>query len=87
MRPKYRLRSIGKVVCQWSNADQWQGDDWKLVGTALAGLHATIGFEEIPAARTYWRLPTEDLKKYIYDKGQGAARWEDTGEIRARVPP
>ncbi|TMJ84724.1 MAG: ABC transporter substrate-binding protein, partial [Alphaproteobacteria bacterium] len=23
----------------------------------------------------------DDLKKYVYDKGQGAARWEDTGEI------
>ncbi len=23
----------------------------------------------------------EDLKKYVYDKGQGTARWEDTGEI------
>ena len=23
----------------------------------------------------------EDLKKYVYDKGQGSAKWEDTGEI------
>src|SRR6184192_4218545 len=23
----------------------------------------------------------EDLKKYVYDKGHGSARWEDTGEI------
>src|SRR4029450_11872647 len=23
----------------------------------------------------------DDLKKYVYDKGQGTARWEDTGEI------
>jgi hypothetical protein len=36
----------------------------KHVGTALAALHATIGFEEIPAGRTYW---TDRIKKYIYD--------------------
>jgi branched-chain amino acid transport system substrate-binding protein len=23
----------------------------------------------------------DDLKKYVYDKGQGTARWEDTGEV------
>jgi branched-chain amino acid transport system substrate-binding protein len=23
----------------------------------------------------------EDLKKYLYDKGQGAGKWEDTGEV------
>jgi branched-chain amino acid transport system substrate-binding protein len=23
----------------------------------------------------------EDLKKFVYDKGQGSAKWEDTGEI------
>jgi branched-chain amino acid transport system substrate-binding protein len=23
----------------------------------------------------------DDLKKYVYDKGQGTARWEETGEI------
>src|SRR5438093_728020 len=56
----------------WSGAEQD-------VRPAEAG---ATGYNSATLQHTSGRFKLhEDLKKYVYDKGHGSARWEDTGEI------
>ncbi len=41
-----------------------------------------VGYNSATLQHTSGRFKVhDDLKKYVYDKGQGTARWEETGEI------
>jgi branched-chain amino acid transport system substrate-binding protein len=41
-----------------------------------------IGYNSVTLQHSSGRFKVhDDLKKYVYDKGQGTARWEDTGEV------
>jgi branched-chain amino acid transport system substrate-binding protein len=65
--PRERMHGVW-----WSGAEQD-------VRPAEAG---ATGYNSATLQHTSGRFKLhEDLKKYVYDKGQGTARWEDTGEI------
>src|SRR5438132_1628621 len=56
----------------------------KLKGKKIALVYhdSPYGKEPIALQQTSGQFKLhEDLKKYVYDKGHGSARWEDTGEI------
>src|SRR5262245_1612773 len=56
----------------WSGAEQ----DVRPADDGAKGYNAAT----LQHAAGHFRVH-EDLKKYLYDKGQGAAKWEETGEI------